>query len=199
MIVSPHVTNTQTQSREEQTQWPFDLRVFAILAGLWAICLVMRAFAHPGEIAIVDPVQAVFGGVRFDGDVARIVLIVQAGIFATIAIGILAQRRWGLLLALCFMAEVVMSHLAFVIAYLPVRSEWMTVRATAMQGPMMVLITLYLWIRAADLIFDAPASPARARRESRPQRQEAVGADSGASDVGAAIAVTGRPQRESRY
>jgi hypothetical protein len=38
------------------------------------------------------------------------------------------------------------------------------VRETAMQGPMMVLITLYLWIRASDLIFDAPASSARAPR-----------------------------------
>jgi hypothetical protein len=184
---SKRAMKTETQSRQPQTQWPFDLRVFAILAGLWAICLVIRAFVHPGEIAVVDPVQTVFGGVRFDGDAARIVLIVEAGIFATIAIGILAQRRWGLLLALCFMAEVVMSHLAFVIAYLPLRSEWMSVRATAMQGPTMVLITLYLWIRASDLIFDAPASSAHARRESSPQHREAVSADSGAGDVGAVV------------
>ncbi len=68
------------------------------------------------------------------------------------------------------MAEVVMSHLAFVIAYLPMRSEWENVRAVASQGPMMVLITLYLWIRAYDLIFDPqPAEAPRAnnvRRES---------------------------------
>src|SRR3981189_3702353 len=147
----------ENQRQQPSMRWPLGLRVFAIMAGLWAVCLVMRAFVHPGELDLVDPVQAVFGGILFDGDAARVVLIVEAGIFASIAIGVLTEQRWGLLLALCFMAQVVMSHLAFVIAYLPIRSEWMTVRSTAMQGPMIVLITLYLWIRASDLIFDAPA------------------------------------------
>jgi uncharacterized membrane protein len=92
---------------------------------------------------------------------------------------VFAEQRWGLLLALCFMAQVVMSHLAFVIAYLPFRSEWMTVRATAMQGPSIVLITLYLWIRASDLIFDAPASSMHATRVREvPQNRESVRTDS---------------------
>jgi hypothetical protein len=184
MIGSIRMTNTGTQSRQSETKWPFDLRVFAILAGLWAIFLVIHAFLHlTNEVEIVDPLQTVFAGVRFEGDAARIVLIVEAGIFATIAIGILARRRWGLLLALCFMAQVVMSHLAFVIAYLPVRSEWINVRTTASQGPMMVLITLYLWIRATDLVFDAPALSVNARRASN--RREAINTDSVTGDVGA--------------
>ncbi len=187
MIASKSAMKTRTLSRRPQARWPFDLRVFAIVAGLWAISLVVRAFVHPGEATIVDPAQTVFAGVRFDGDAGRIVLIVEAGIFATIAIGILAQQRWGLLLALCFMAQAVMSHLAFVIAYLPVRSEWMNVRTTAMQGPTMVLITLYLWIRASDLIFNAPATSAHARRESSPNREQAVGVDSGAGNAGAVV------------
>jgi len=166
---------TETQSRPSQTQWPFDLRIFAILAGLWAICLVIRALAHPTEIYVVDPHQAIFGGVRFDGDAARIVLIAEAGVFATIAIGVLARRRWGLLLALCFMAQVVMSHLAFAIAYLPVRSEWMSVRVAASEGPMMVMITLYLWIRATDLIFDAPALSAHSQPARAPRHDDAIG------------------------
>jgi hypothetical protein len=148
---------TTTQSQQPHSRWPLDIRVFAIMALLWAVCLVMRAFAHPGEFDVVDPVQAVFGGILFDGDAARIVLIVEAGIFASIAIGVLTEQRWGLLLALCFMAQVVMSHLAFVIAYLPLRFASPTVLETAMQGPMMVLITLYLWIRASDLIPHSPA------------------------------------------
>jgi len=161
-------------------RWPFDLRVFAIMAGIWAICLVMRAFVNLGDYEVFDPLQVVFGGVRFQGDTARIVLIVEAGIFASVAIGIFAEQRWGLLLALCFLAEVVMSHLAFVIAYLPIRSEWMTVRATAMQGPTIVLITLYLWIRASDLIFDAPASSMLRVRVPQDQKaaRETVRADS---------------------
>ena len=144
------------------------------MALAWAVCLVMRAFAHPGELDVVDPVQAVFGGVLFDGDAARVVLIVEAGVFASFAIGVLTEQRWGLLLALCFMAQVVMSHLAFVIAYLPIRSEWTTVRETAMQGPMMVLITLYLWIRASDLIFDAPSSSPQAPRIRVSQNREPI-------------------------
>src|SRR5216684_5070480 len=169
---------TATQSRQPQSRWPLDIRVFAIMAGLWAICLVMRAFVHIGDFDVFDPIQVVFGGVRFDGDAGRIVLIIEAGIFASIAIGVFAEQRWGLLLALCFMAQVVMSHLAFVIAYLPIRSEWMTVRATAMQGPTIVLITLYLWIRASDLIFDMPASSMHPHRARVPQDREAVRADS---------------------
>ncbi len=147
------------------------------MSALWALCLVITAFAHAGDLDVVDPVQTVLGGIRFDGDAARIVLIVEAGIFGTIAIGIFAERRWGLVLALCFMAEAVMSHLAFAIAYLPFRSEWMNVRQTASQGPMIVLITLYLWIRACDLIFDAPPSPARTRSARAPRRQDDVAAE----------------------
>jgi hypothetical protein len=172
----------ENQRQQTAMRWPLDLRVFAIMAGLWAVCLVMRAFVHPGELDAVDPVQAVFGGILFDGDAARVVLIVEAGIFASIAIGVLAGQRWGLLLALCFMAQVVMSHLAFVIAYLPLRFAWITVRTTAMQGPMMVLITLYLWIRASDLIFDAPASSPRAPRIRVGQNREPMRADSAVAD-----------------
>src|ERR1700676_3210904 len=155
---------TETQSGQPRARWPLDLRVFAIMAGLWAICLVLRAFVQTIDLDFVATVQGVFGGVRFDGDAARTFMVVEAGIFASVAIAVFAEQRWGLLLALCFMAQVVMSHLAFVIAYLPLRFEWTTVRATAMQGPMMVLITLYLWIRASDLIFDAPASSIHAPR-----------------------------------
>jgi len=115
------------------------------------------------------------------------VLIVEAGIFGVMAIGVFAHRRWGLLLALCYMVQVVMSHLAFSIAYLPIRSEWINVRVVASEGPMMVLITLYLWIRACDLIFDSHSIPAdaRVRQSSGTSRRAAVGADCGAGDVGA--------------
>ena len=164
----------KTQQQPPAVRWPLDIRVFAIMAGLWAICLVMRAFVNLGDYQVLDPLQVVFGGVRFDGDAARIVLIVEAGIFASVAIGVFAEQRWGLLLALCFMAQVVMSHLAFVIAYLPIRSEWMTVRAAALQGPTIVLITLYLWIRASDLIFDMPASSMHPHRSRVPQDHKAV-------------------------
>ena len=83
-----------------------------------------------------------------------------------------------LLLALCYMAEVVMSHLAFVIAYFPIRSEWTAVRSVASQGPMMVLITLYLWIRACDLIFDPQPADTSQRTTSHCKRRRSVRAHS---------------------
>jgi hypothetical protein len=76
-----------------------------------------------------------------------------------------------------------MSHLAFAIAYLPIRAEWMNVRAVASQGPMMVLITLYLWIRACDLIFDLPPAKARRHSPSDADRMAAVRTDSSGGDV----------------
>ena len=105
------------------------------MSALWAACLAVSTFVHVGEMEVVDPVVTIFAGVRFSGDDARLVLIVEAGIFAMIALGVFTHRRWGLLLALCYMVQVVMSHLAFVIAYLPFPSEWMHVRAVASEGP----------------------------------------------------------------
>ena len=67
-----------------------------------------------------------------------------------------------------------MSHLAFVIAYMPIRSEWENVRAVASQGPMVVLITLYLWIRAIRFDFRSPPADARPRKASDVNHQAAV-------------------------
>jgi hypothetical protein len=174
---------TERKSCRLPVRWPLDLRVFASLCGLWSLCLGISAFVHVGEINVADPIETIFAGVRFSGDEARIVLIVEAGIFAAISVGVFAQRRWGLLLALCYMVQVVMSHLAFAIAYLPFRSEWMNVRAVASQGPMMVLITLYLWIRACDLIFDLPPADVHTRHAPDENRRAQVRADSRATDI----------------
>src|SRR5258705_4007735 len=114
-------------------RWAFDLRIFAIMAGIWAICLVMRAFVNVGDYEVFDPLRVVFGGVRFDGDAARIVLIVEAGIFASLAIGVFSEQRWGLLLRLWFIADGAMRHFAFALAYLPVPFDFMNVRATPVQ------------------------------------------------------------------
>jgi len=175
-------SNRQSDPR---VAWPFDLRVFAVIAGLWALCLALSALVPAGDVNLVDPIETIFAGIRFNGDDARVVLIVQAVIFMAMAVGVFFHRRWGLLLALCYMAEVVMSHLAFVIAYLPMRQEWENVRAVASQGPMMVLITLYLWIRACDLIFDLQPAEARQRTTSNANHRNAVRVESGAGDIAA--------------
>src|ERR1700719_3552820 len=170
---------SNSQSDPSHAVWPFDLRVFAVIAGLWSLCLAISALipVPVADIELVDPVETIFADVRFAGYDARVVLIVQAGIFAAIALGIFLRHRWGLLLALFYMVEVVMSHLAFVIAYLPIHSEWENVRAVASQGPMVVLITLYLWIRAYDLIFDSQPSEAPVRTPSDASRRVAVRED----------------------
>ena len=174
---------TERPTPQRRLTWPFDLWVFAILAGIWALLLVANAFEHVTEIVVVDPVETIFAGGRFNGDDARLVLMVEAGIFAAMAIGIFARRRWGLLLALCYMVQVVMSHLAFVIAYLPIHAEWRNVRTVASQGPMMVLITLYLWIRACDLIFDSPLAEARPNPVPEKRHRVTSRAESGTGDV----------------
>ena len=178
---------SNSQSDPSQAVWPFDLRVFAVIAGLWSLCLATSALIPVpiADVELVDPIETIFAGVRFAGYDARVVLIVQAGIFAAIAVGVLFHRRWGLLLALFYMVEVVMSHLAFVIAYLPIHSEWENVRAVASQGPMMVLITLYLWIRAYDLIFDSPPADARPEKVSGANHRAVSRKDSRSVDIAA--------------
>jgi hypothetical protein len=145
-------------SQKNYQRWPLDLRLFAVMAALWATYLAARVLLHDSYAEIFDPLQAVLGGIKFYGGAARAVLLVQAGIFWAIAVGILARRRWGLALALFYMAEVVMSHLIFILAYFNDRGEWMHVRMAAFEGPSMVLITLYLWIRARALLFDTPSN-----------------------------------------
>src|SRR6202162_1152562 len=178
---------SNSQSDPSQAVWPFDLRVFAVIAGLWSLCLAISALIPVpiADVELVDPIETIFAGVRFAGYDARVVLIVQAGIFAAIAVGVLFHRRWGLLLALFYMVEVVMSHLAFVIAYLPIHSEWENVRAVASQGPMVVLITLYLWIRGYDLIFGSPPAEALERTTSDASHRVAVRSDSGTGEIAA--------------
>jgi|ERR1700722_20215629 len=173
------------QSDPARVAWPFDLRVFAVIAGLWGLCLALSALVSAANVDLVDPIETIFAGIRFNGDDARVVLMVQAAIFMAMAVGVFLHRRWGLLLALCYMAEVVMSHLAFVIAYLPMRPEWENVRAVASQGPMLVLITLYLWIRACDLIFDLHPAEARQRTTSDASHRNAVRANSRTGDIAA--------------
>jgi hypothetical protein len=178
---------TERSSRNPPPVWPFDLRVFAVMAGLWALCLMVSAMVNLGEFNVVDPIATTFAGVRFHGDDARVVILIEAGIFAAMAHGVFWRRRWGLLLALCYMVQVVMSHLAFVIAYMPIQSEWMNVRAAASQGPALVLITLYLWIRSCDLIFDLPLAGGRSRSVSGATREAVSHGDSGAADMAAMV------------
>src|ERR1700722_20617117 len=98
---------SNSQSDPSHAVWPFDLRVFAVVAGLWSLCLAISALIPVpiADVELVDPIETIFAGVRFAGYDARVVLIVQAGIFAAIAIGVFFHHRWGPLLPLRHLAE----------------------------------------------------------------------------------------------
>ena len=151
---------------EPKKRWPLDLKIFGILLATWAMFLFMIAIFIDGDFVLVNPLHAIVGGMFFNFDDARLVLMIEAGIFGVIGIGIIAQRRWALVSALIYLAQIVVSHLAYAITYLPIRFELTHVRESAMQGPVLVLITLYLWIRATEFLFEAPATAARTRDAS---------------------------------
>ncbi|MGH7778798.1 MAG: hypothetical protein ACREQR_03100 [Candidatus Binataceae bacterium] len=140
-------------AEKQKSQWPIDLRVCGFLAACWAIHLVRVIFLGDAMIENAEPIHALVGGLLFYGEAARIVMLVEVGMFWAIAVGLIAGRRWGLVLALIYMVWTVMSHLVFIVAYLDVRPEWYHVHLAANEGPFFVLLALYLWIRTCDLIF----------------------------------------------
>ncbi|HYB90701.1 MAG TPA: hypothetical protein VEC38_06635 [Candidatus Binataceae bacterium] len=137
-------------------RWPLDLRAFAIILVFWASYLAAQILFRDSVREFIDPIETVFAGMKFHGDGARAVLLSESLGFWTAAVGILTARRWGLVLALFFMVEIVLSHLIFVIAYLNDRDASAQVRMAAIEGPSLVIVALYLWIRSKDLIFGRP-------------------------------------------
>jgi hypothetical protein len=140
----------------QKSEWPIDLRFCGYLSAVWAFYLALKIFDPDPMTDASEPIHALVGGILFYGDQARVLTLVEAGVFWAIAVGLIRSRPWGLMLALIYGAEVVLSHLVFVTAYLDVRPEWYHVHLAANEGPFVVLLTLYLWIRACDLIFVDP-------------------------------------------
>ncbi len=132
--------------------WPRDLKIFALLVSVWGAGLLARVVTHSFMFYSVVDLQAVIGGIKFFGDDAKFVLLGQALIFEAIGIGILAERRWGLVLALAYLTQVVISHLVFVIAYMPNPTETGHVRIAALEGPVAVAILLYVWVRSRAIL-----------------------------------------------
>jgi hypothetical protein len=138
----------------KRARWPRDLKVFALLAALWAAALtariVIRDVTHYSQM----PLEAVLFGMKFDGYPARLVLVAQAMAASTLALGLAAERRWGLLLALVYMLEVVVSNLIFMMTYMDDLAQGRNVRLAGLVGIVSVVILLYLWIRGRDLLWD---------------------------------------------
>jgi hypothetical protein len=138
----------------KRARWPRDLKIFALIAALWAAALTARIVMRDVTYYSQAPLEAVLLGMKFDGYPARLVLVAQAMAVSTLAIGLAAERRWGLLLALVYMLEVVVSNLIFMMTYMDDLSQGRSVRISGLTGIVSVLILLYLWIRARDLLFD---------------------------------------------
>jgi hypothetical protein len=139
---------------DEHDRWPLDLKIFAALCVAWSVGLVVRVLTQGGLGSAADPAQAVVFGYKTYGLQARLVLLAQSSVYAFCGLGILGQKRWGLVAALLYMSQVVIGHLAFVLLNLQVPGQEIHVKIAAAEGPVMVLILLYLWIRSRDLLFE---------------------------------------------
>jgi hypothetical protein len=133
--------------------WPRDLKIFALFSALWAAGLTARILVRDSAYYPGAPMEAVVAGIQFGGYSASLVLIAQAMTFSVFAIGIAAERKWGLVLALFYMLEIAFSNLIFMAANIWDFTQGRNVRNSGWIGIAAVLILLYLWIRSRELLF----------------------------------------------
>jgi hypothetical protein len=141
-----------TEATGTKPRWHRDLLVFAALCTLWSALLIFRVVTRDPFSSQASPFQDVFLGVKFYGHSAHITMTIQAAVFAAFGIGILLHQRWGLILALFYFAEVVLSHIIFFVSNLNVPSQAVHVKITAVEGPIVLVILFYLWIRSRPLL-----------------------------------------------
>ena len=144
-----------TDSTSTGLRWHRDLLVFAAFCTLWSALLIFRVMVRDPVSSPASPFQDVFLGVKFYGHAAHITMTIQAIAFAAFGIGILLHHRWGLILALLYFAEVVMSHIIFFTTNFNVPSQAIHVKITAIEAPIVLAILLYLWIRSRPLLVRA--------------------------------------------
>jgi hypothetical protein len=137
-----------------RARWPRDLKLFALLTAIWAAWLTARIVMRDVTYYAQAPIEAVLLGMRFEGLSARLVLAAQAMAAATLALGLAAERRWGLRFALACVLEVVVSNLIFMTVYMDDIAEGRNVRLAGLVGIAAVLILLYLWVRGRGLLID---------------------------------------------
>jgi hypothetical protein len=145
--------NLATTPINRRPHWPRDLKFFALLAALWAAALTGKIVIR--DVAYFSPIEleAVLLGIKFEGYPAHLVLAGQAMATFTLAIGLAAERRWGLVLAFAYMLEIVISNLIFMLTYMGDIGQGSRVRLAGLAGIIAVLCLLYLWIRARNLLY----------------------------------------------
>src|ERR1700691_4085073 len=97
-------------------RWPGDFRIFAGLCILWSAVLMARSILNLS--AGGAPLEDVIFGVKFYGNEARVTMALQAIVIAAFGIGILMRQRWGAIVALFSMAQVLTGHPIFISATL---------------------------------------------------------------------------------
>jgi hypothetical protein len=135
----------------DPNRWRLDLRIFAGLCILWSAILIARALfnlvAGPGV-----QIEDVIFGVKFYGNEARVTMALQAIIIGSFGIGILMRQRWGVILALLYMVQVVAGHVIFITSNLGVESQRPHVKIAAAESPVILFIALYVLYRAVPIL-----------------------------------------------
>jgi hypothetical protein len=144
-----------TEATNTKPRWHRDLLLFALLCTLWSVLLMLRVIIQDPFGSAAPPFQDVFLGVKFYGNAAHVTMTIQAIFFAAFGIGILLHRQWGLILALLYFAQVVVSHIIFFVTNFSVSSQAIHVKITALEGPIVFLILVYLWFRSRALLAHA--------------------------------------------
>jgi len=136
-----------------RARWPRDLKLFGWLMGFWAAAIFAQIVLSDMTYSAM-PFEAIALGLKFEGIAARVAMAAQAMALSTAAIGLVAERRWGLWFAITYIMQVALSRLVFMTAYMDDLAEARNVRSSGLLGIAAVLILLYLWIRARDLMWD---------------------------------------------
>jgi hypothetical protein len=144
------VDDALTATSESTERWPRDLRIFAGLCILWSFVLFVRSIFNLSAGGV--PLEDVIFGVKFYADHARVTMALQAITIVAFAIGILMHRRWGQILALLYMAQVIAGHVIFIASNLGVDSQRIHVKIASIEFPVVLLIALYVWYRSRPLL-----------------------------------------------
>jgi hypothetical protein len=134
----------------ETDKGPLDFRIFAGPCILWAAVLLMRSIFNLS--AGGAPLEDVVFGVKFYANQARLTMALQAITIAAFGLGILMRQRWGLILALAYMAQVVAGHVIFITSNLGVESQRIHVKIASGEAPLILLIALYVVFRSRPLL-----------------------------------------------
>ena len=139
----------------ESDRYPRDFRIFAGLCIFWSLFLLVRAIFNlsAGGAQLED----VIFGVKFHAGEARLTMALQAIVIATFGIGILMRQRWGSILAILYMAQVIAGHVIFIASNWSVESQAIHVKIASAEAPVVLLIALYVWYRSASVLRRSPA------------------------------------------